>query len=82
VATDVGDLRHIIRQGKTGYVISDSQPQLLAEKIGVILKGTNPQMGDARFIRSSVMGFGWQNVAASINDEFAELMIRNPVLTK
>ena len=80
VATDVGDLRNIIRQGKTGYVLSDSQPQHLAGKIGVILKGTNSQMGDELSIRSSVMRFGWRNVAACISDEFGKLTIKAPVL--
>ena len=37
VATDVGDLKSIIRQGKTGYVVTDNSPRRLADKIALLL---------------------------------------------
>ncbi len=74
VCTEVGDLKNIIRQGETGYVLPDSRPQLLADRIGIILRGTVPEMKDTLSIRSSVARFGWQNIARSTSVEFARLI--------
>jgi D-inositol-3-phosphate glycosyltransferase len=80
IATDVGDLRNIIRQGENGYVLSDSRPKLIAEKIETTLRGKGPDMKSAFFVRSSVMRFGWQNIAASVSHELTELSINSQVL--
>jgi D-inositol-3-phosphate glycosyltransferase len=37
VATDVGDLKHIIKQGETGYIVADNSPERLAIGINSIL---------------------------------------------
>jgi len=42
VATNVGNLKNIIRQGETGYIVEDSHPGRLAEKIGLILRERDP----------------------------------------
>ncbi len=76
VVTDVGDLMNIVRQGETGYVLSDNEPQHLAEKIELILNGEIRYIGHALAIRSSVTRFGWQNIAASVAKEFDKLMRR------
>ncbi len=76
VATDVGDLKNIIRQGKTGYVVIDNAPPHLAGKIALLLAKPS---GDTRFalsIRSSVSRFGWANVAKAIGLTF-QLVLTN-----
>ena len=37
VATDVGGIRSVVRDGETGYIVLDNVPQLLAEKITLAL---------------------------------------------
>ena len=81
IATDVGDLRNIILQGETGYVLPDNGPQHLAEKIETILAGTSSRMKDPLAIRHSIKRFGWQYIAAAIDSEFNRLIVKNPVLT-
>jgi D-inositol-3-phosphate glycosyltransferase len=81
VATDVGDLRNIIREGKTGYVLPDRRPDHLAARIGEVLQGTSPQMRDTQFVRASVACFSWRNIAVSIEQEIKKLMVRNRVRT-
>jgi len=70
VATDVGALKSIIRQGETGYVIADNTPQRLADKIASLLSMPNPDTKSVLSIRASVSRFGWPNIAEAIIGEF------------
>jgi D-inositol-3-phosphate glycosyltransferase len=74
VANDVGDLRNIIIQGKTGYVVPENSPQLLAEQISIILSSKDAGLYNPQSIRSSVERFNWENIALSIDNEFEELI--------
>jgi D-inositol-3-phosphate glycosyltransferase len=74
VATDVGDLRNIIRDGETGYVIPNNQPQLLAARLRAVLDGTNRNLLDRQAIRFSVSSYGWDKIAQTVTDAFAELV--------
>jgi D-inositol-3-phosphate glycosyltransferase len=80
VATEVGDLKNIIKEGETGYVIPRAHPPLLAEKIGAVLRGSIPGTGDPQAIRSSVIHLGWQNIARSLENEFDRLLSAGLVL--
>ncbi len=68
VATDVGALKSIIRQGKTGYVVIDNTPHRLADKIALLLSRPSPE--SALSIRASVGRFSWSNIAEAITREF------------
>ena len=73
VATDVGDMSNIIRQGETGYVVPDNDPQELAEKIGIILSKSNNKVESALAIRESVNRYDWSNIAEMISKEFYQI---------
>ena len=66
VATNVGDLKNIVRQVDTGYVVMDNAPHHLAEKIALLLSKPSSDMKSALSIRESVTGFGWSNIAQQI----------------
>ena len=66
VASDVGDLKSIIRQGETGYVVDDNTPHQLATKIALILSSTDRNSEFALSVRESVNRFNWPNIAKSI----------------
>ena len=66
VATDVGDLKNIIRQGETGFVITDNEPGNLAQKIALILSRPNMDTESILAIRASVSRYGWSNIAEAI----------------
>ncbi len=76
VATDVGDLKHVIRQGETGYVVIDNTPQYLANKIALLLLRPGHDTKSALSIRASVSRFGWQNIAEALVREF-QLVLAN-----
>ncbi|MBI4181176.1 MAG: glycosyltransferase [Chloroflexi bacterium] len=66
VATDVGNLKSIIRQGETGYVVSDNTPRHLADKIALLLSQPSPDRDSIATIRASVSQFSWSNIAEAI----------------
>jgi D-inositol-3-phosphate glycosyltransferase len=79
VATNVGDLQHIIRNGETGYVLNDFCPQNMADKIAEVLKKTNPMLQDQQFIRASIGDYSWQNIAEGLSLEFDKILETAPV---
>ncbi len=74
VATDVGNLSNIIRQGETGYVVADNQPQHLAEKIARFVTGEEKGPTFASSIRESVTRFAWPNIAREFVGECYRLL--------
>jgi D-inositol-3-phosphate glycosyltransferase len=73
VATDVGDLKSIIRQGETGYVVTGNNPQDLADKINLLLTKTMDTKS-ALSVRASVEKFGWPNIAEAVVQELRQTM--------
>jgi D-inositol-3-phosphate glycosyltransferase len=74
VAADVGDLKNIIRQGETGYVVEDNSPEKLAAGIKTLL--SNPQL-DAEStlsIRASVNRYDWSEIARKIAAEMKTVL--------
>jgi len=76
VATDVGNLKSVIRQGETGYVITDNAPHCLADKIALLLSGPSTDTESALSIRASVSRFGWPSIAEAIIRE-CQLVLAN-----
>ncbi len=66
VATDVGDLRSVIRQGEAGYVVIDNTPRHLADKIALVLSRPSRDTKSALSIRASVSSFSWLNIAEAV----------------
>jgi len=80
VATDVGDLKSIIRDGENGYVVRDNSPHRLAQKIAVLLNKSTYDIQSALLIRASVSRFSWSNIAEEIIREFQQLLAGYPAL--
>lgn len=69
VAANVGDLKNIIRQGETGYIVPENSPQQLANGISFMLNNRQQPACSAINIRASVIRFGWENIARQVADE-------------
>jgi len=74
VAADVGDLRNIIRQGETGYVVADNSPEKLAAGIESQLSRTPSDAESALAIRASVSRFDWSNIAEKVAGEMRAVL--------
>jgi len=76
VATDVGNLKNIIRQEEAGYIVPDNNPASLAEKIALVLSRPGPDTSSTESIRASVGEFSWSNIAEAIARE-CQLVLAN-----
>ncbi len=72
VATKVGAMESILQDGKTGHVVSNGSPILLANGIEAFISRSLPVSADA--IRASVLRFSWENVASTMIDEYAAVL--------
>jgi D-inositol-3-phosphate glycosyltransferase len=69
VATDVGDLKHIIKPGETGCIVADNEPETLAAGISSVLNSNTKDKESRLAIRASVSPWTWASIAESIINE-------------
>jgi D-inositol-3-phosphate glycosyltransferase len=69
IATDVGDLRNIIRQEETGYVVADNTPEKLAAAIDHFLSRPNLDGKSIQVNRDSVSHLSWAHIAGLASKE-------------
>lgn len=69
VATDVGDLKNIIRQGDTGYVIRDNSPEAIANAVSLVLESVPGDVESPFAVRASVTRFDWSHIAGNVAQE-------------
>jgi len=74
VATDVGEMKNIIRQGRTGYVVADNTPQFLADKITLLLSKPSPDTESTLSTRASVSRYSWSNIAEVVAKECRQVL--------
>jgi len=74
ITTDVGCMKSVINEPKTGYVISNNTPYNLANKISYLLEKPNT---DSHSIRKSITRFSWSNVAETIIKEYDSITKTN-----
>ena len=64
IASQQGNLENIIRNGETGFVTAGNTPELLAEKLRVVLSGK--EMAGPELIRESVWDYSWEKIAEQV----------------
>ena len=75
VATKVGAMENILREGETGHVVKNGSPLLLAKRIERFISdssGLSPHE-----IRASVTRYDWSNVTSAMIDEYATVLRQN-----
>jgi D-inositol-3-phosphate glycosyltransferase len=68
VATRVGAMESILREGETGHVVSNGSPHLLANGIEQFISRALPPSPNA--IRATVLRYSWENVVSAIINEY------------
>ena len=74
VSTRVGGIESLIRQGETGYIVAGNAPQTLTEAIGKLLSEQNNGIRSGGYIRGSVAGFNWANIAGAMLNQYEETL--------
>lgn len=72
VAPDVGALRDIIVPDRTGFVVADNSPSLLADGIRRVCKGNGLAAPEA--MRDSVRSYSWERIAGGVVREFRSVL--------
>jgi D-inositol-3-phosphate glycosyltransferase len=72
VATKVGAMESILREGETGHVVNSGSPRSLADGIETFISRTRALSADK--IRASVFRFSWANVASAMIDEYTAVL--------
>ena len=72
VATRVGAMESILREGETGHVVSNGSPHLLANGIEKFISRRYPPSPDA--IRATVLRYSWKNVVSVMINEYATVL--------
>jgi D-inositol-3-phosphate glycosyltransferase len=73
VATRVGCVESVVRQGETGYVLTDNTPDRLADRIARFLSSSKNGTLGRQSIRASVTRFSWSNVTDTIVNEYTSV---------
>ncbi|MBW1802714.1 MAG: glycosyltransferase, partial [Deltaproteobacteria bacterium] len=77
VATKVGAMELIIREGETGYVLNNADPRLFATKIGSFISKEHKKRQSAEAIRASVVQFSWSHIANALIREYRAVIGRS-----
>lgn len=74
VATKVGGIEGVIKEGETGYIVKDNAPDRLADKITLMLSMSKAKAEAIDTIRASVNRFSWTNIAEAMTEEYVALI--------
>ncbi|MFC1903419.1 glycosyltransferase [Chloroflexota bacterium] len=69
VTTKVGVAESIVRQGETGYLVTDNNPSCLAQKIALLLSKPNGSAKSVNLMRGQAAKFSWSNIATALIEE-------------
>ncbi len=74
VATRVGCIESVVREGESGCVVADNSPRRLADAIGALLSKADAGAETATSIRATVTAFSWANIAAAMIEEYESVI--------
>jgi D-inositol-3-phosphate glycosyltransferase len=74
VATNVGNMRHILRRGEMGRLVKDNSPYNLASKISELLYQQEDKKQHVKTRRDRMTEFSWTTIADRILQEYDRLL--------
>ena len=79
VATKVGAMENVLREGETGHVVSNGSSRSFADGIETFISRQHPPSVDE--VRASVFKFSWASVASAMIDEYTAVLRQNHIET-
>jgi len=74
VATRVGAMDMVIRDGETGHVVDSFSPDAFASALGRFLNRGNSTAPDPGSVRDSVRDYAWSRIASSVASEYESIL--------
>ena len=73
VATNVGGISSVVKQGENGYIVEGNDPVYIADALGNMLSGQYTPNS----VRDAVIKYEWSNIAEAIVEEYQEMVKRS-----
>ncbi len=79
IASEVGGLAYLVRDGKTGFTIPAEEPEKLCEKISWLLNDKELHERMSAQAAEYARDYAWEKIAAQIVGEYEKLAEQSPV---
>ena len=79
IASEVGGLAYLVRDGETGFTVPDQEPELLSEKITWLLDDHDLHRTMSGRAVEYAQDYAWEKIAAQIVDVYKELAEKDSV---
>ncbi len=73
IASEVGGLAYLVRNGETGFTIPDQEPETLCEKISWLLNDSSLRETMSRRAVEYAQNYAWEKIAKQIVEVYEEL---------
>jgi D-inositol-3-phosphate glycosyltransferase len=74
IASEVGGLAYLVRDGETGFTVPDQEPELLSEKITWLLNDRELHRTMSQRAVEYAQDYAWEKIARQIVDVYQELL--------
>jgi len=74
VASQVGGLAFLVRDGVTGYTVPVDEPQALADRLTLLLQDGNLRYQLGQQALQEARQYAWENIAARINELYCQVL--------
>jgi len=73
IASEVGGLGYLVQDGVTGYTVPDSDPEMLCQKLSILLGDANLRNEMGQRAAEYANDYAWEKIAASIIKVYGEV---------
>lgn len=74
IASEVGGLGYLVQNGETGYTIPDSDPEMLCEKLSILLGDNELREKLGERAAEYAQNYDWEKIALKIMDVYKEVI--------
>jgi D-inositol-3-phosphate glycosyltransferase len=74
IASQVGGLAYLVKDGETGYHVPDQDPDALCEKLLILLDDAQQRQTMGLRAAEYARDYAWENIAAQILDVYQSLV--------
>jgi D-inositol-3-phosphate glycosyltransferase len=76
IASEVGGLAYLVRDGETGFTIPSEEPEMLCDKISWLLNDADLHARMSAQAAEYAKDYGWEKIAHRIVEEYQKLMVK------
>jgi D-inositol-3-phosphate glycosyltransferase len=74
IASEVGGLAYLVKDGETGFTIPDQDPDMLCEKISLLLNDQDLRLRMSAEAAEYAQDYAWDKIANQIVEVYKELV--------